>query len=209
MALDILDQVGVASPCHADWDAMVGDARVRFCGHCEKNVYNLSAMPRAEAIQLIEDTEGERCIRMMRRADGTVLSSDCPVGARAADAAKDQARRQKRLALAAGLGISAAVTLRAAAAALRPAPTTCEAPVKVRTDAPERPVHIEEHVPDAVEPTTPPVEVKGEMRPPRVKMGKVRRPPRTKTPPVKPEAKRVVDPSAHTVMMGDLRMPPE
>src|SRR6516162_8887116 len=37
----------VASPCPADWNAMQGDDRVRFCGQCEKNVYNLSAMTHA------------------------------------------------------------------------------------------------------------------------------------------------------------------
>src|SRR5690348_11198318 len=47
--LPLLDRIQIASPCEASWDAMNGDDRVRFCGLCEKNVYNLSAMTRDEA----------------------------------------------------------------------------------------------------------------------------------------------------------------
>src|SRR5688572_20020017 len=36
-----LTQIRVASPCRARWDEMEGDERVRFCGHCQKNVYHL------------------------------------------------------------------------------------------------------------------------------------------------------------------------
>ncbi len=44
-----LRNVKVASPCSADWDRMIGDERARFCGQCELNVYNLSAMSTLEA----------------------------------------------------------------------------------------------------------------------------------------------------------------
>src|SRR5262249_10788550 len=40
----ILDNVRIASPCHARWEDMVGNDRARFCGQCRKNVYNFSAM---------------------------------------------------------------------------------------------------------------------------------------------------------------------
>src|SRR4051812_43681240 len=36
-----LDSLTVASPCSANWAEMTGDDRSRFCGKCEKNVYNL------------------------------------------------------------------------------------------------------------------------------------------------------------------------
>jgi hypothetical protein len=55
---------------------------VRFCDECEKNVYNLSAMPRAEAERLIAERDGSICVRLYRRADGTLLTADCPVGLR-------------------------------------------------------------------------------------------------------------------------------
>ncbi|AUX46417.1 uncharacterized protein SOCE26_079230 [Sorangium cellulosum] len=92
-ALPLLDNVRVASPCTADWEEMAGDDRVRFCGHCQKHVYNLSEMPRDEAEQFIRKAAGEACIRLYRRADGTVITADCPVGARV--------RRARGLALAA------------------------------------------------------------------------------------------------------------
>ena len=47
----LLEDVRVASPCNASWDAMKGDDRVRFCGECQKNVYNLSAMTRLRSIR--------------------------------------------------------------------------------------------------------------------------------------------------------------
>jgi len=70
----------VASPCSADWDEMVGDGPVRFCGKCEKNVYNLSEMSRADGEALIAAQETTLCVRLYRRADGTVMTADCPVG---------------------------------------------------------------------------------------------------------------------------------
>ena len=47
---------------------------------CRKNVYDISQMTRAEAVKLIAETEGGVCVRLFRRADGTVLTSDCPKG---------------------------------------------------------------------------------------------------------------------------------
>ena len=63
---------------------MEGDERVRFCGECRKNVYNLSAMSRAEAEALVSETEGRICVRFYQRRDGTVLTDNCPVGLRKA-----------------------------------------------------------------------------------------------------------------------------
>jgi hypothetical protein len=59
---------------------MIGTERARFCGQCSLNVYNLSAMTRTEAEDLIARTEGQLCVRFFRRADGTVLTQNCPVG---------------------------------------------------------------------------------------------------------------------------------
>jgi hypothetical protein len=84
LALPVLPQVRVASPCSASWDEMAGDERVRFCLLCQKNVYNLSAMSAAEAEALVRATEARLCVRFYRRADGTILTEDCPVGRRAA-----------------------------------------------------------------------------------------------------------------------------
>lgn len=93
--LPLLENVAIAAPCTASWDAMVGDDRVRFCGQCEKNVYNLSAMPRDEAEALLAAREGKMCVRLYKREDGTVITSDCPVGVK---------RRRRRRAVAGVLG---------------------------------------------------------------------------------------------------------
>lgn len=82
-----LDQIRVASPCSMRWDDLtpVGAGEtVRHCGQCRLNVYNLSAMTREEATALVQNAEGRVCGAFFRRADGTVLTRDCPVGLRAA-----------------------------------------------------------------------------------------------------------------------------
>ncbi len=75
-----LKNISVASPCSQDWNAMIGDDRKRYCGECKLNVFNLSGMSRAEAENLILNTEGRLCVRFYRRADGSILTKDCPVG---------------------------------------------------------------------------------------------------------------------------------
>jgi hypothetical protein len=76
----VLENIRIATPCSADWDDMRGDERVRFCGKCEKNVYNLSAMTREAGEALVREKEGRLCVRMYQRQDGTVITNDCPVG---------------------------------------------------------------------------------------------------------------------------------
>ena len=78
-----LDVIDVAAPCDADWEAMTGDDRVRHCGDCKMNVYNLSEMSEQEALKLVNEREGRLCIQFYRRADGTMITKDCPVGLRA------------------------------------------------------------------------------------------------------------------------------
>lgn len=59
---------------------MIGTERKRFCGDCKLNVYNLSGMTKTEAEQLLANSDGRVCVRFYRRADGSVLTQDCPVG---------------------------------------------------------------------------------------------------------------------------------
>ena len=70
--LPVVDNIRVAAPCSASWDAMTGDDRVRACGDCQKNVYNLSDLTRDEAEALIREKEGRLCVRYFQRADGTI-----------------------------------------------------------------------------------------------------------------------------------------
>lgn len=94
-----LNRIEVASPCPARWEDMTGDERSRFCQHCQKHVFNFSAMTRVEAEQLIVEKEGNLCARMYRRKDGTVLTADCPVGQKMTWGQ----RRKKALAAVAGV----------------------------------------------------------------------------------------------------------
>src|SRR5258708_951946 len=84
--IPLLENVRVATPCPAVWEKMesVEGDRVRFCAGCKKNVFNLSAMSRREAEDLIEAHNGRLCVRFYRRQDGTILTVDCPVGKRLA-----------------------------------------------------------------------------------------------------------------------------
>jgi hypothetical protein len=103
-----LDRVKVAAPCPAEWERMTGDDRQRFCHQCSLNVYNLSGMTRREAEALVADSEGRLCVRYFRRADGTILTSNCPVGLRAL---KRRASRVARACLSAVLTFLAGVGL--------------------------------------------------------------------------------------------------
>lgn len=77
-----LDNLFVATPCSADWDDMVGDDQVRYCAQCQLNVYNISEMTRAQAEKVIAASEGRICTKFYRRADGTILTKDCPTAIR-------------------------------------------------------------------------------------------------------------------------------
>lgn len=81
--LPFLNDVRVATPCHADWDSMQGDERARFCGICQKDVFDLSGMDARAAEAFVRErshAQTETCIRFFRRADGTVMTNDCPTG---------------------------------------------------------------------------------------------------------------------------------
>ena len=76
-----LDQLRIASPCTASWEAMDGDDTSRHCARCDRRVHDLSAMSGAAIADLLA-REPDACGRLHRRADGTVITGDCPVGAR-------------------------------------------------------------------------------------------------------------------------------
>jgi|ERR1043165_182183 hypothetical protein len=109
ISLELIDSVKVASPCTADWDSMKGDDRARFCDQCQLHVYNISAMSPEAAAALIREKEGHLCVRLFRRADGTVLTQDCPVGLRLIH--RRLGRAFARIAGAAALLLGGAATL--------------------------------------------------------------------------------------------------
>ena len=71
---------------------MQGTSTVKHCQDCNKNVYNLSLLTRAEANNLIIEKEGKLCVQLYKRFDGTVLTADCPKGLRAIKIRYIQAR---------------------------------------------------------------------------------------------------------------------
>jgi hypothetical protein len=92
---------------------MIGSERMRFCGQCSLNVYNLSSMTRAEAESLIARNEGRLCVRFYRRRDGSIITNDCPIGLRAIRRRMSSVARaisSMVIGLFAGLGVHTAFT---------------------------------------------------------------------------------------------------
>lgn len=100
--LPLLDRARIATPCSMQWDDLQGhDERKRFCRSCKKHVYNVSSLTKDEAEAFLHEQLGrDVCVFFYRRADGTIMTSDCSVGA--------TRKRRKKLALAvAGAGAMA------------------------------------------------------------------------------------------------------
>jgi hypothetical protein len=77
-----LANLRIGFACKERWEDMVGDDRVRACAKCERSVFNLSAMTRAEAEAVLATRGLTPCVRFYRRPDGTVMTSDCPTSPR-------------------------------------------------------------------------------------------------------------------------------
>jgi len=71
-----LPVIDVPSPCPADWYAMAGDDRRRFCAHCQRHVHDLSAMRSDEVLDLICQSAGNLCVQFERAPDGQVKTLD-------------------------------------------------------------------------------------------------------------------------------------
>lgn len=70
-----IDRVSVTSPCGENWDEMNGNAQVRFCSHCAKNVTNISEMTASDARRFVASSNGNICIRIVREAQsGRIVS---------------------------------------------------------------------------------------------------------------------------------------
>lgn len=76
--------VRIAVPCPMKWSQMEGDGRARHCGQCNQTVFNFAELDAEEARLLLrKHAEGGRiCARLFVRADGTMMTKDCPVGYR-------------------------------------------------------------------------------------------------------------------------------
>jgi hypothetical protein len=112
VSLPLLQRIQIASPCHERWEDMSGDERTRHCASCQLDVYNIAGMTEADAESLLrsafndDGTSKQRlCARIFRRADGTVITANCPVGLAAIRA---KARRGA-VRVAAALGITTVI----------------------------------------------------------------------------------------------------
>ncbi|MFN7135756.1 MAG: hypothetical protein ACK4N5_27030, partial [Myxococcales bacterium] len=79
-----VNQLRIAAPCRVSWAAMSGDERKRLCGECRLHVYNVAELTRDEVRALVGGGD-DVCMRLYRRADGTVITRDCPLGQRVRD----------------------------------------------------------------------------------------------------------------------------
>lgn len=75
MNLDIED-VFIGAPCNYGWENMAGDSRKRLCGGCDKAVYNLAAMPRAQAQELLDEKGDSVCLRITRDLKGELVTRE-------------------------------------------------------------------------------------------------------------------------------------
>lgn len=67
-------ELPIHNPCSADWEAMVGDERRRFCRHCRKHVHDLSAVTEREARALLSERSGsDLCVSYASDAEGRIL----------------------------------------------------------------------------------------------------------------------------------------
>lgn len=69
---DLFDLIDVPEPCPQSWETMQGDDKSRFCGSCEKDIYNLSEMTRSEAKKLILQSKESVCVRLEKDTHGKV-----------------------------------------------------------------------------------------------------------------------------------------
>ena len=64
----------IGTPCPKRWNTMQGDAKRRFCGHCQLHVHNLSAMSARERKRFIATSGGHACIAYELRPDGSMVT---------------------------------------------------------------------------------------------------------------------------------------
>ncbi len=109
VSLPLLQRAQIAAPCHERWEEMTGDERTRHCAACRLDVHNIAGMSEAEAEALLRSAFNDDgspierlCARIYRRADGTILTADCPVGV---ESLRVRARRSAAR-VAAALGIT-------------------------------------------------------------------------------------------------------
>jgi hypothetical protein len=67
--------IRIPKPCSESWEAMAGDARVRHCGECGRDVRNLAAMTPAEIDAMLAAPGPLPCMRLVQYEDGSLLTA--------------------------------------------------------------------------------------------------------------------------------------
>ena len=80
--LDVLNAITIPTHCPVPWEEMEGDDRTRHCAKCNERVHDVAALTTAEAVELLSIRGKPPCLRIYRRADGRVMTADCPTGKR-------------------------------------------------------------------------------------------------------------------------------
>lgn len=81
--LPLLSSIRIATPCPAKWESMVGGDRVRHCGICDREVWNLTALDPDEAEAFLAErcaSAGSWPMRVCPRTDGYVQNGRCGPG---------------------------------------------------------------------------------------------------------------------------------
>ncbi len=73
-SLHLLETRGLSFECSVDVDALPGDGPARRCSQCDKDVTDLAALTRAEQRRLLAGVFEVPCVRVLRRADGTIIA---------------------------------------------------------------------------------------------------------------------------------------
>jgi hypothetical protein len=75
---DVLNSISIPTPCTAvPWEDMQGKDRSRFWSKCSEHVYDISELTKADAVALLAESDRSPCLRIYRRPDGRVMTSDC------------------------------------------------------------------------------------------------------------------------------------
>lgn len=70
----VLDQISVPVPCPMSWSAMEGDDKVRFCGECNRHVWNFFEMTDEEILRVLRENPARVCAQIVKNAEGVLVT---------------------------------------------------------------------------------------------------------------------------------------
>jgi hypothetical protein len=81
---NLLKRLSVGFRCPMVWEEMDGEGAERFCVKCRKSVTDLTQLTEEEVRVFVRraGSGGGACVRLQRRADGTLVTRGCPISGR-------------------------------------------------------------------------------------------------------------------------------